>query len=303
MKVLKKIVLAFVLVFVLVALGGYIYFNQKFAPDKNYLVVENESGVIPLTWLGTEKNVLLLPVFFEGDTTIYYMQFDTGSPYTVFYSEPARNIRQVSVTGDVAKASFYIGKTKITSGKFKIYNTGNSNENDSLKIIGTVGTDLLENRKTVINFKENYLALNLSETPRQFQNNLFDFKFKKRRIIVKGALKGKEEQFLFDSGTSAYELLTNKEVWENLKLPHSEISIEKTNSPDHVLTTFTAGCNQKIRMANREIPLNYVTYVEGFSQAQYSMMKFSGMTGMLGNRLFLNNSLYIDCWQSKMGIE
>ena len=49
--------------------------------------------------------------------------------------------------------------------------------------------------------------------------------------------------------------------------------------------------------------LNNVTYVEGYSQTQYYMMKFSGMTGMLGNRLFLNNILYIDCTQNKAGIE
>jgi hypothetical protein len=303
MKVLKKIVLTFLVFLVLAALGGYIYFDQKFTPDKNYLTVENESGFIPFTWLGTEKSVLLLPIHFEGDTTNYYLQFDTGSPYTVFYSKSIKNIRQISITEEVAKTSFYIGKTKITSNKFKIYNHGNDNNNDSIKIIGTIGADILENRKTLINFKENYIALNLSKVPSQFQNKLFDFKFKKRKIIVKGFLKGQEESFLFDSGTSAYELLTNKEVWEDLKLANSKINIEKSQSWDKVLTTITANCNQKIKFDNQEIHLNNVTYVEGFSQVQYSMMKFSGMTGMLGNKIFLNNSLYIDCTQNKMGIK
>jgi hypothetical protein len=303
MKVLKKIVLTFLVFLVLAALGGYIYFDQKFTPDKNYLTVENESGFIPFTWLGTEKSVLLLPIHFEGDTANYYLQFDTGSPYTVFYSKSIKNIRQIPITEEVAKTSFYIGKTKITSNKFKIYNHGNDNNNDSIKIIGTIGADILENRKTLINFKENYIALNLSKVPSQFQNKLFDFKFKKRKIIVKGFLKGQEESFLFDSGTSAYELLTNKEVWKDLKLANSKINIEKSQSWDKVLTTITANCNQKIKFDNQEIHLNNVTYVEGFSQVQYSMMKFSGMTGMLGNKIFLNNSLYIDCTQNKMGIK
>lgn len=303
MKVLKKIVLTFLVILVVSALGGYIYFDQKFTPDKNYLTVENESGFIPFTFLGTEKNELLLPIHFEGDTTKYYLQFDTGSPYTIFYSKSIKNIHQISITEEVAKTSFYIGKTKITSDKFKIYNIGNENDNDSIKIIGTIGTDILENRKTIINFKENNIALNLSKMPSQFQTKLFDFKFKKRKIILKGFLKGQEESFLFDSGTSAYELLTNKEVWKDLKLSNSKINIEKSQSWDKALTTFTANCNQKITFNNREIHLNNVTYVEGFSQVQYSMMKFSGMTGMLGNKIFLNNSLYIDCTQNKMGIE
>ncbi|WP_281228809.1 hypothetical protein [Flavobacterium aquiphilum] len=303
MKILKKIALTFLAFLVLVVLGSYIYFDQKFTPEKNYLIIENESGSIPLMWLSKEKNVLLLPMHFDDDTTTYYLQFDTGSPYTVFYSKSIKNILQIQTNEDVAKTSFYIGKTKITSDKFKIYNLGNDTKNDSLKIIGTIGADILEDRKTLINFKENYIALNLSKVPTQFQTKLFDFKFKKRKIIVSGLLKGKEENFLFDSGTSAYELLTNKEVWENLKLYYSKINIEKSQSWDKVLTAYTSNCNQKIQISNHEIPLNYVTYVEGFSQAQYSMMKFSGMTGMLGNKIFLNNSLYFDCTQNKMGIE
>jgi hypothetical protein len=302
MKVFKKIVLTFLVVLVLAALGGYIYFDQKFTPEKNYLTVDNESGFIPFKWLDSEKNVLLLPIHFSNDTITYYLQFDTGSPYTVFYSNSIKKINQIVVNKELAKTSFSIGKTKITSDKFKIYNHGNDNHN-LIKIIGTIGADILENRKTIINFKENYIALNLSKVPSQFQTKLFDFKFKKRKIIVKGFLKGQEENFLFDSGTSSYELLTNKEVWKNLKLPISKINIEKSQSWDKVLTTFTANCNQKIKFDNQEIPLNNVTYVEGFSQAQYSMMKFSGMTGMLGNKLFLNNNLYIDCTQNKMGIE
>lgn len=303
MKILKKIVFTFLAVLILAVLGAYFYFDQKFTPEKNYLTVENESGFVPFTWLGSEKNSLLLPIHFLGDTKTYYLQFDTGSPYTAFYSNSIKNISQVSVNRELARTSFKIGETKITSDKFKIYNQGNDNNSDSLKIIGTIGADILENRKTIINFRENYIALNLAKEPSQFQTKLFDFKFKKRKIIVRAFLNGKEENFLFDSGTSAYELLTTKEEWENLKLPNSKINIEKSQSWDKVLTTYTANCNQKIQFNKDEIPLNKVTYVEGFSQAQYSLMKFSGMTGMLGNKIFLNNSLYIDCMQNKMGIE
>lgn len=302
MKVLKKIVLAIVVVLVLAALGGYVYFDQKFTPEKNYLKVENESGSVPLTWMGDDKNVLLLPLHFPKDAKTYYLQLDTGSPYTVFYSDAIKKIRQISVDNDHVTTSFSIGKTKISSDKFKIYDHRNDT-NASIRIIGTLGADILENRKTVINFRENYIALNLSEVPYQFQTKLFDFTFKKRRMIIRGFLKGQEEQFLYDSGTSAYELLTDKEVWKTLKLPNSKIKVDRSQSWDKVLTVYTANCNHKIRFYEHEIPLNSVTYVEGYSQAQYAMMKFSGMTGMLGNKIFLHNSLYIDCTQNKMAIE
>lgn len=304
MKVLKKIVFTFLVVLVLTSVGGYIYFDQKFTPERNYLTLESESGKILFKWLGEENNVLLLPINFKGNTTTYYLQFDTGSPYTLLYAQAIKNIKEIEVSKDRAKTSFYLGETKITSDKFKIFNQNEGDiKNDSIKIIGTAGADILESRKTFINFKENFILFNLSKELTQFQGKLFDFKFKKRKIIICGLLKGKEVDFLFDSGTSAYELLTNKEVWKDLKANNSKVIIEKSQSWNNELTTFTATCNQKIKFNNREISLNNITYVEGFSQTQYLLMKFSGMTGMLGNKIFLNNSLYIDCSENKIGIE
>ena len=64
MKILKKVVLTILVILVAATAGGYIYFNLKFTPDKNYLIVEKESGFIPLTWLGIEKTALLLPIQF-----------------------------------------------------------------------------------------------------------------------------------------------------------------------------------------------------------------------------------------------
>ena len=303
MKILKKIILTILIILIISSFGGYIYFDRKFTPDKNYLTIENESGLIPFKWLGTEKNVLLLPIHFVGDSTTFYLQFDTGSPYTIFYVKSIQNISQISINKEVVKTSFYIGKTKISSDKFKIYNNENVKDNDSLKIIGTIGTDILENRKTLINFKENYIVLNLLNAPKQFQTKLLDFEFKKRKIIFNASLRGKEENFLYDSGSSAYELLTNKKVWKNLKTPNSKIKIEKVKSWDKILTAYTANCKHKIQFSNQKIPLNHVTHIEGFSQVQYVMMKFSGMTGMIGNKIFLKNCLYLDCKQNKMGIE
>ncbi len=302
MKLFKKLALGFLALLVLILVGGYIYFDQKFTPEENYLTVKNESGIIPITWLGNDKNVLLLPIHFSGNPETYYLQFDTGSPYTVFYSNPIKNIKEISINNEKAETSFFMGKTEISSNRFKIFTNGKSEEKDSVKIIGTIGSDVLEDRKTVINLRNNQVVFNLNEIPNGFKNQLFDFKFKKRRIIISGKLKGEERKFLYDSGTSAYELLTYKEEWQNLKTPNSKINIEKEQSWNNVLTTYTTDCNENIIFKNLQIPVKQVTYVEGFSNAQFSMMKYSGMTGMLGNKIFLNNSIFIDCIDKKIGI-
>lgn len=302
MKVFKKILIGILTFLILLSVGGYIYFDQKFTPEDNYLTVKKESGNIPITWLGNDKNVLLLPIHFSGNRETYYLQFDTGSPYTVFYSNAIKNIKYISVDNERAKSSFYIGKTEISSDRFKIFNKGKNEEKDSIKIIGTIGADVLESRKTLIDFKNNQVVFNMNQTPDKFKNQMFDFKFKKRRIIINGILKGEERKFLYDSGTSAYEFLTFKEEWQTLKSSNSKIKIEKSRSWNNILTTYTADCKENINFKYNEISVNQITYVEGFSTAQFSMMKFSGMSGMLGNRIFLNNAIFIDCTAGKMAI-
>lgn len=304
MKTFKKIVLILISIISISSLIAYIYFEQKFTPEKNYLTVENESGKIPITWLGKNKNVLLIPIKFSKDTANYYLQFDTGSPSTVFYKKSIKPLKKIISNGNIIKTTFYAGNAKISSDKFKVIDFGKEpSNNDSLKIIGTLGADVLENRKTELNFMENYIDFNLKSNPKKFRNNLFDFKFKKRKIIIQGILKGKKENFLYDSGASAFELLTNKEIWNQLKTPNSKINIEKSQSWKTTLTTFTANSKNKIIFGNKKISLNEVTYVEGFSKSQYLLMKFSGMTGMLGNKIFLKNILLIDGKNMKMGIK
>lgn len=302
MKLFKKIAIGVFTVLVLILIGGIIYFEQKFTPEDNYLTVENESGNIPITWLGNEKNVLLLPIHFKGNQETFYLQFDTGSPYTIFYSSSIKGIREIIFNNDRVKTSFYIGKTEISSDQFKLFKTEKGDKNDSIKIIGTLGADILEDRKTLIDFKENQVVVNVSKVPENVKNVLIDFKFKKRKIIIPGVLKGKERKFLYDSGSSAFELLTYKEEWEKLKSKNSRVKIEKSRSWNDVLTTYTAHCKQNIKFKNVEIPVKEVTYVEGFSNAQFSLMKFSGMSGMLGNKIFLNNSVFIDSSECKMAI-
>lgn len=304
MKTIKRILVSVLILIILTTIGGFIYFNQKFTPEKNYLALKNASGSIPIQWIGDNKNVLLLPIRFSDDSITYYLQFDTGAAYTEFYGNAIQNIKGIRIHHDRATASFYLGKTKLSSNRILVSNTGKSSDNNStIKVIGTLGADILEDRKTLINLKENCVVFNLPQTPEEFKNKLIDFTFKKRKIIIQAQLEGKDEKFLYDSGTSAYELLTSKEVWEKLKLPKSKTVIEKAQSRDHILTSYTTKTNHVISFKNANLPLTEVTYVEGFTTSQYMLMKFSGMTGMLGNKIFLNHVIYIDCSQRKIGIE
>jgi hypothetical protein len=303
MKTLKKITLSFLTLLTLSTVFGHLYFEEKFTPEENYLIVKNQSGKIPITWHGSDKNALLIPIHFEGDTAIYYLQFDTGSPYTLFYKKAVEKLQQIKVKNETTNTTFFIGQTKVTSKNFKIINHGKkNNKKDSVRIIGTLGSDILDKRRSIINFKESFIELNLVEQPTFIHEKLIDFEFKKRKIIIAGILKNRKQNFLYDSGTSGYHLLTNKETWNNLKINNSKINIEKASSWENSLTTYTAESNSNLKLNKKNLRIKTVTYVEGFSKMQYLLMKFSGMQGMLGNKFFLGNTIYIDCSVEKIAI-
>lgn len=149
-------------------------------------------------------------------------------------------------------------------------------------------------------FTLNAIAKTLETNPENLlEKETFDFKFKKRKIIIPGVLDGKDEKFLYDSGASAFELLTTKEIWEKSKLKNSKIKIEKGKSWDNILTTYIAETNKNIEFQHIKIPLHEITYVDGYSKSQYYLMKYSGM---LGNKIFSEKQVYIDAKDMKMAI-
>ena len=69
-----------------------------------------------------------------------------------------------------------------------------------------------------------------------------------------------------------------------------------------MLKTYTTRSDKYIRFENTKIDLNEVTYIEGTTFIQNSLMKLSGMGGMIGNKIFKNKILILDCKNQKIGI-
>ena len=66
---------------------------------------------------------------------MYYLQFDTGSPYTLFYAGAIKNLKGIATSNERSRTTFYLGNTTVTSDKFRIINNGESSDkNDSLKL-------------------------------------------------------------------------------------------------------------------------------------------------------------------------
>lgn len=312
MKLFKKIAFVFLASIALLLLGGYFYFQKKFTPPENYLKVSGIAQNIPIKWISSNDNshsAMLLPVKIKGIDRTFYMQFDSGSPVTVFYKKSLESIaekfqNQLKIDSENSSFStaFTIENMNVISDTFEILNYGEKINFDDLKavnIIGTIGTDLLEKRITVLDFKNNLCSF----IEKIKEENFADFEFKKRKILIPSSIENEKLKLLYDSGTSGYELITTKKIWQQYRNKNSAIKTEKGNSWGNTLSVYSASAKKKIQFQKVALSLSEVTYIEGTSDLQKFLMKRSGMQGMIGNKLFLNHKLILDCKNEKFKLE
>ncbi|UUF13292.1 MULTISPECIES: hypothetical protein [Flavobacterium] len=309
MKIIKKIVLAFVALIVLSLIGGYFYFDRKFSPPENYLKVSGNAENASVKWVSDEGNpyaALLLPVELKGIKKTFYMQLDFGSPITVFYKKSLQSVQekfpsQIDFKEDVS-LNFKVKNLSISSKKFQLLDYGKKADLDnpnSVNIIGTIGTDLLEKRIVSLNFINNTCSF----TENEIETGFTKFEFKKRKLLFPAKIENQDLKLLYDSGTSGYELIINKEEWQKYKLKNSKLKVEKGNSWGNVLTVISASANKKMQFGDTQLKISEVTYIEGVSKMQTFLMKRSRMQGMIGNKIFLNHKLIIDCKNERFKVE
>ena len=312
MKLFKKVALIILTIIVLSLLGEYFYFQKKFTPPENYLNVSGTTENIPIKWISGNENqhvALLIPVKIQGINKTLYMQFDSGSAITVFYKKSLESISEkfpnqikINIEKNQISTGFTIGNMKVNSVVFQFLNYGSIidfDNPDAENIIGTIGTDLLEKRIIILDFKNSKCSFleQISE------ENFTAFEFKKRKILIPSKIENQDLKLLFDTGTSGYELITQKEIWEKYKIENSPIKAEKGNSWGNTLDVYSASAKKKIAFGNLSLNLSEVTYIEGTSKLQKFLMKRSGMQGMIGNKLFLQHKLILDCKNEKYKLE
>lgn len=297
---------------VLSGVGGYFYFERKFTPPENYLSVSGVSEGIPITWVARGNNAysaILLPVQLNGTDKTFYMQLDFGSPVTFFYRNALISIQKripdkisMDETLNQVALGFYIKSIRVSSDAFRMlgYGTEFDFENiDTPNIIGTIGTDLLEKRIIVLDFK-NSLGSFYDEMQ---ETDFTSFEFTKRKILLPAKIGDKKLKLMYDSGTSGYEWITSKDEWEKYRIQKGEIKTEKGNSWGNPLTVITSPASQSIQLGNTTLKLSEVTYIEGTSKIQNLLMKLSGMQGMIGNKLLLDHRIILDCRNEKFKVE
>lgn len=287
----------------------------------NHLTLPARSYTIPFYWQGDSVNgsweahaAILIPVHLKGCPKQFFMQFDLGSPYSLFYKNKLAAIGakypKAITTGDddgkLVNFSFNAGKMPIMAKEIVVKQFDSSSvdwNKKSIEIIGTLGVDLIDGKTMVIDYPAKKLVISGSISKKlNEQVSLTNFIYAGRRILLPANLNGKQTMLYFDTGSSMYQLLTDKKTCEAMAAPGSLFIQSKVWSWDKYLTANSIATNDSITISGVIIPVHYATYIDGVDAAQAGQMSRMGIGGMTGNKLFLNYQLVLDTRNKKMGL-
>lgn len=292
---------------------------QLQAPIYNELNLPASDYTLKFKWHGDSVNhrfeqhsALLVPVKFKGCPTTFYMQFDLGSPYSMFYSKKITSILRRYPKTDikinsskVAAASFRLDRTQLVAKEINLREFGgeisNFNSKDPI-IIGTIGVDLIDGKTLVIDYPKRKLTIAANVPSQLASTATTPFVYMQRSILFPAIIRGKKTMLFFDTGSSRYSLLTDEKTAKAMASDASAPMTSKVSSWDRVLTATQLPSASTISIAAHTILLQNVTYMQGASSAQIDMMSKLGIGGMTGNKLFLPYKLIIDTKNKKFGL-
>ena len=317
----KKIGYIFlVLLGIILIVGGFgIWkFNNTIFKDKpNYLTFISENKPIYFQWAANSTGsggydepqaAMIIPLKVKGLAHQFYMQFDTGSYHSFIYENDLKSLQKIGLdikevlkgkTRFVEKLEFTAGNNHIIVSMIPILkNYGHTfDKNDTIsKIgIGTIGSDFLIDKITSIDFKKQQIQFYNKRT--ETMNSLPEFtpfSFKGRRIMLPAIVNNKSYEFLYDSGCSAFGLITIKSRFEKYSDNNiSEIKYDAKSWKEKIpiRSKFT---NQLFTIGNANLKLKRVSYVDMYSFIQPIVTPFTKIGGWLGNQPFNESVLILD---------
>ncbi|WP_316819228.1 hypothetical protein, partial [Pedobacter nyackensis] len=246
---------------------------------------------------------------------IFYMQFDLGAPYSLLYKNKIEAIRRKypksippsEVDGKLQNFPFKAGRTAILAKEIIVKQFDSTavdwKDKNNIEIIGTIGADLIDDKVAIIDYPHGKLTISKRIPEKIIAHiSLTKFIYSNRSVLFPAKVMGKQTILYFDTGASMFELLTNKETCNQLAKPNAELIQYTVKSWDKFMTANTLASNGTVELANTTIPLRFTTFMEGISDTQIEHMSKMGISGMVGNKLFLNHILVIDTKNQKFGL-
>ena len=286
---------------------------------------------IPFSWVGDtvsgkyfDKLIITIPVSVDDLPHKFNMQFDLGAVNTHFYGNSIQNylekyqklnlktdttltFRMQSQTNYMLRdVEFKLGNVsfgKRNIGNFK--NFGDVIPKDSIltnseKHIGTIAPDLFQNRILVIDYPNKRICV-VNKMPRQFAKASFQkYKVKAGRIKIPITIDGKNEDLMFDTGSSIFSLITSKK--NALNISDNEITDSlKISSWGQYYMVYGKKVKVNVKFGETLLKPAIVYYDE--QQHNTKFYKDENIWGITGNAYFLDRIVIIDYKNQLFGVK
>lgn len=234
------------------------------------------------------------------------MQFDLGTYNSVFYGntfapylkEAPSLMNKKDSTGMYKNVNLQIGTVEFSNANIGfMQNFGNEIPKDSLhsntpKHIGTIASDMVQDKVLIIDYKSNKLAIT-DFLPAEYEN-LPAEEFESEYGVIKLPLRinGKTCRVLFDTGSSPFQLITTQErAWSVSDLT----IVDSLSGPlwwGQEITFYGFNVTKPIEFGGKALNNSKVYYAkDGLWDSIYSSLDVWGITG---NAYFFENTVIID---------
>ncbi len=316
---LKILGYVFLGLLVVISIGATVIvskFNNRFFKERpNDLAYSYDEETIRFQWGRQQYDdhlephaALIIPVMIEGIPRAFYVQFDTGAPNSTIYGKPLASLIEHGVTckeeGEqgarmVKNIRLSLGGSKVDISSMQILeNYGKPIDwQDTTKVVslGTIGSDFIEGKVTVIDFKQQNIKI-FEDRP-DWMAALSGFKpfdFQGRRILFPAQIGGRKRQLLYDSGSSAFGLLTSKNRFKKYSDKNAEELVYDGNSWGVKWPIHHRASEAIMSIGGSDLPLRRISYIDLYGNFQRFMTPFTKLGGFLGNKPFLEYTLILD---------
>ncbi|OEK00681.1 hypothetical protein BFP97_03790 [Roseivirga sp. 4D4] len=315
-KYLKYTLAAILVIFVIAASVGIQKFNNSLFGEKpNLLTFTHEPKPITFAWANDSidhyyetKAAIIIPLRIKALAHKFYMQFDTGAPYSYIYEKDLLSLKKIGLKLEevvkeesryIKHLEFELGGNKVSASMIKILDnyghTFSATDTIGNLKIGTIGSDLLDDCITAIDFANQQIQIYQNRPDWMTSLSPFQpFDFKGRRIMLPAVVDGKNLELLYDSGCSAFGIITTRNRFKRYTNEETEAVEYGANSWGSSIPILSKTTNEPIQIGSTNLSMERASYVNMYAWTQRFVTPFTRIGGWLGNRPFVESTLILD---------
>ena len=286
---------------------------------------------IPFNWVGDsvsgkyfDKLAITIPVTLDNLPHKFNMQLDLGATTTVIYGNSIkpyldnyselRNKIDTTLKFRIQSQTNYKFKNLTLKlgdvnfgeriiGHFKEF--GDDIPKDSIntkteKHIGTIAPDLFKDKILIIDYPKRRFCV-AESLPKQFSKTQFrQYKIIDGRIKIPISINGKDEDVMFDTGSSIFALITTREKANEISSKPIVDSLKISSWGDYYMV-YGQTISKTIKFGQKTLNKAIVYFDDKKGNADF--YKEEGIWGITGNSFFLNNVVIIDYKNQRFGVK